>query len=203
MGCFKLDVGMMMENCYIFFDENSGMAAIIDPGADAAYILDKLTEKNLTATHILLTHGHYDHTGAVEELRKATGAAVLACAGEEGLLTDPGKSYAAAGPLFADAFFHDNDTLNIGGKQLLVIHTPGHTAGSCCFYSKDENMLFSGDTLFKESIGRSDFATGDFDALISSIKNRLFVLPDDTRVCPGHMEESSIRHEKANNAFVR
>jgi len=203
MGFLALTVGNIGENTYIYFDDVNKMAAVIDPGADAGVILELLEKKGMTVTHILLTHGHYDHTGAVEEIRGATGAAVMAHKDEENLLLNPRMSYAAAGPVKADGFLSDGDTVTVGENVLRVIHTPGHTAGSCCFHAEKEGVLFSGDTLFYESVGRYDFPTGNHNALMDSIKQKLYTLPDSTTVCPGHMGETSIRHEKAHNAFVR
>jgi glyoxylase-like metal-dependent hydrolase (beta-lactamase superfamily II) len=203
MSFLQLTVGTIQENTYIFFDEETGKAAVIDPGDEADVILEVIKNKNFTVTHILLTHGHYDHTGAVAELRAACSALVMAHETEDGLLLDPRQSYAAAGPVKADGFFRDGDEIEVGAGKLRVIHTPGHTAGSCCFYDEAGGVLFSGDTLFRESVGRHDLPTGDGKMLLASIKEKLITLPDETRVLPGHMSVTTIGHEKARNAFVR
>ncbi|MCL2702250.1 MAG: MBL fold metallo-hydrolase [Defluviitaleaceae bacterium] len=202
MGFITVAAGFIQENAYIFFDAENGKAAIIDPGGDADKIAELLKNKNLTVSHILLTHGHYDHTGAVEELRRECLAPVLAHEAEEKLLLDPRQSYASA-PLQLDKFLKDGDIIEVGGSKLRCIHTPGHTAGSCCFYAEDEGLLFSGDTLFLGSVGRHDLHTGNGDVLFASIKEKLYTLPGNIRVLPGHMSETTIEHEKTHNAFVR
>ena len=203
MGYIHICVGPMQMNAYVYFEEISKKAAVIDPGDDGDLILAKVKEKGLDVSYILLTHGHFDHTGAVEHIRKATGAALLAHNDENQMLLSPQISFSNSGSLKADEFIKDGDDISIGNCKLKVVHTPGHSAGSCCFYSEDEGILFSGDTLFRESVGRYDLPTGNGKTLMASIESKLFTLPDNTAVYPGHMGSTTIGHEKAANPFMR
>lgn len=201
MRLITIPVGGLAENCYIYYDESTLAGAVIDPGGDANKILVKIQELNLNISAILLTHGHYDHTGAVGEVKAATGAEICACAGEDVILTDPKRSY-GGWVIDADRFLEGDELYMFGNAVFRVIHTPGHTAGSCCYYDEAGKVLFSGDTLFHESVGRHDFPTGNRGQLMDSIKSKLFTLPDDVAVYPGHMEATTIGHEKGHNPFV-
>lgn len=206
MGYFSVCVGEVYENAYVFFDDESKRAVIIDPGAEAEKILDSVNKRGLTVEAVLLTHGHYDHTGGAEAIRDAESVDIRCHADEKAFLLDTGKSFAQE-PIMPDALFNDGDDIPVGGQKLRVIHTPGHTAGSCCFYAAPDSdsggVLFSGDTLFRESVGRHDLPTGNGQALLSSVKSKLYTLPGKTVVCPGHGEASTIAHEMAHNPFVK
>lgn len=192
-------LGMIMTNSYIAYDDEVKEAIIIDPADSADEIQRKITEFDLTPVAILLTHGHFDHIGAVDELREKYGIKVYAYEDEKDILTSDANLALMIGmrmALEADEYLKDLQTISIGGIKIQVIHTPGHTKGSCCFYLPDEKVLFSGDTIFCQSFGRTDFPTGSMSQLISSIKNRLLKLDDDVRVYPGHNEETKIGYER-------
>ena len=209
MGKSKVErvlCGSVGTNCYFLINTQTQETVIIDPADDAPMLSAKLKEKNLKPAAILLTHGHYDHIMAVEELRKEYGIPVIAQAVEKQILENPrGNLSTMIGMPFtvkADRFVKDEELLVTAGFSIRVLHTPGHTIGGCCYYLADENLLFSGDTLFWESVGRTDFPTGSMSALVRSIKEKLMVLPESTRVYPGHMGSTSIENEKQNNPFL-
>ena len=209
MGKSKVErvlCGSVGTNCYFLINTQTQETVIIDPADDAPMLSAKLKEKNLKPAAILLTHGHYDHIMAVEELRKEYGIPVIAHEEEKQILENPrGNLSTMIGMPFtvkADRFVKDEELLVTAGFSIRVLHTPGHTIGGCCYYLADENLLFSGDTLFWESVGRTDFPTGSMSALVRSIKEKLMVLPESTRVCPGHMGSTSIENEKQNNPFL-
>ncbi|MCR4584563.1 MAG: MBL fold metallo-hydrolase [Lachnospiraceae bacterium] len=201
----KITLGQVMTNCYFVYREGDAGIIFFDPADNGKYIYDKLTEKGFEFEAILLTHGHYDHILGADELRKLSGAKIYALEAEHVLLEDPYVNLSAnmhrGITLKADGFFRDGDVLEYGGKKCRVIATPGHTVGSCCFYFEEEGLLVAGDTLFAESIGRTDFPTGKMRQLISSVEEKLFVLPDDTKVYPGHGPATTIGHEKTYNPF--
>lgn len=190
-------------NCYLLIDSATREAAIIDPGCDAAKILAAVEENNADVKYIINTHGHWDHVGANRPLKEATGVDVLIHEADEPLLSRPELNLAFlfrgdgnAGT--AERLLKDNDKIFLGELQLTVLHTPGHTEGGICLLCED--LLFTGDTLFRLSVGRSDFPGGDHDVLISSLA-RLLPLPDDLLVLPGHNSASTLGFEKANNPY--
>ena len=197
----KVVVGDLQVNCYIISNGND--AVVIDAGDDYENIIKEAKGKNIKA--VLLTHGHFDHTGAVNALQK-NGAKVYISKNEEYMLSD---SYSCLSAPFgypfneikADFTFDDGDTLNICDIAFKVILTPGHTTGSACFLVND--ILFSGDTLFYRSIGRTDFPGGNFEVISQSIKEKLYTLPESTVVYAGHGEKTTIGLEKKFNPFVR
>ncbi len=197
-------VGMVGTNCYLVYREYLKKAVIVDPGDNGAHILNKCREYGIIPEAIVLTHGHFDHILAVEEIRRAfQEITVYAAEKEAKLLGDPRLnmtgSYGTGFSLRPDRLVKDGDVLELAGLKWQVIETPGHTTGSMCLWIEEEDVLISGDTLFAESLGRTDFPTGSSADIIRSIKERLFVLPEDTMVYPGHGEPTTIRHEKAHN----
>lgn len=202
-------VGQIGTNCYLVYREDLKKAVIVDPGDNGAYLLNRCRELGITPEAIVLTHGHFDHILATKEICRAyAGLKVYAGEKEETLLADPALNLTAsfgAGDggagiaLRADRLVRDNEVLSLAGMSWKVIETPGHTSGSICLWIEDENVLISGDTLFAESLGRTDFPTGSSAEIIRSITERLFVLPDDTMVYPGHGEPTTIGHEKTHN----
>ncbi len=202
----ELTVGPIMANCYIVGCEETQKAVIVDPGDEAERILDNLAESNLTAEYIIDTHGHFDHVGANRKVKAATGAGILIHPLDAPLLSQLSASAAAWGLRAEDSPAPDRtieagDTVSFGTITLNVIHTPGHTPGGISLHTN--GIVFVGDTLFSGSIGRTDFPGGDYETLIASIQDRLFVLGDEVRVLSGHGPETTIGQEKRSNPFVR
>jgi hydroxyacylglutathione hydrolase len=203
----RYTLGMVQTNCYFLWEESKKQAIIVDPGDNADYIGEMLKKNGLIPCGILLTHGHFDHILAVEELKKIYKIPVYASLAEKEVLEDPKKNltgaYGTGKSMKADIYVKDNEIIEAGGLLIRVIDTPGHTAGSCCYLVEKEGVLISGDTLFEESVGRTDFPTGSMSALVRGVKERLFVLPDETRVYPGHGSMTTIGHEKKYNMFLQ
>ncbi len=198
-----IQVGALQTNCYILRTAD-GSAAIIDPGDDADRVLQYIRMEGLSVKGIWLTHGHYDHISAVNALKKALGCPVVACRAESGLLADAGQNLSLAftgQPLSvnADVLYSDGDTFDFADETVLVLHTPGHTSGSCCYVIGD--LLFSGDTLFQSSIGRTDFPTGDVTAMRLSL-NRLAALDGDYTVLAGHGPATLLSTERKFNPYL-
>ena len=188
-------------NCYIIADEEKQEAMVIDPAGDVDKIKAMLDILGAKLKYIYLTHCHGDHIGGVEELRKRTTAKVLIHRiDSEGLNNKEISLTEYIGMedilLEADSRVDDNDLLHIGDIEFKVIHTPGHTKGSSCIYSEKHNMLFSGDTLFRGTWGRTDLPTSSFEDIINSITKKLMLLPDETIVYPGHGKSTMISEEK-------
>ncbi len=200
-------VGPVSTNCYFAINQQTKEALIIDPG-DQADTLEKQVEKlGIKPAAILLTHGHFDHAGAAEELKKKYGVSVYAQEAEQETLENPrvnlsGAMFGHPAVYHADYYFKDEEEIELAGFKIRVLHTPGHTAGGACYYLPDVMVLFSGDTLFCESVGRSDFPGGSASTLIRSIRQKLMVLPDFIKVYPGHEEITTIGNERANNPYL-
>lgn len=199
-------LGPCQTNCYFLINEDTKEVLIIDPADRAERIIQWIKSENLKPAAILLTHGHFDHIMAIDGLKKEFGLKVYASRDEVDVLASPQINVSTMMgirlSMQADELFNDGDELELAGIKLKVIATPGHTIGSVCFYNEEEKMLISGDTLFCASVGRTDFPTGSSRQLIESIKTRLFVLPDDTSVFPGHNDMTSIGYEKTHNPFI-
>ncbi|MBF0201725.1 MAG: MBL fold metallo-hydrolase [Desulfamplus sp.] len=202
----KLEVGPIMANCYILGCENTKEAAVIDPGDDSSRILMTLAQEKLKVKAIINTHGHFDHVGANSKMKEVTGAPIMIHADDAPMLAQLDRTAASFGLSVenspaADRHLVDGDQVSFGEITLKVIHTPGHSRGGICLYTK--GSLFVGDTLFSGSIGRTDLPGGDYNTLISNIKNKLFALPDDTVVYTGHGPETTLAREKSSNPFLR
>lgn len=193
-------VGELGTNCYFAGDKNE--LFVIDPGSDADVLINKIKENGYKVKYILLTHCHFDHIGAIEALKKETGAKIGIFAGEKEHFLNPSFTLSS---YFGDAkkenepdfTFSDGEILKSGKYGFKVIHTPGHTSGSVCFLA--DKTLFSGDTLFYLSFGRYDFPSGNLSDLSKSINDKLFMLDDDVVCYPGHGEKTTIGFEKQNN----
>lgn len=196
----RLVVGPVQTNCYIVYYEEQKQAVIIDPGEEAQRIQLKLVEWNLQPVAILLTHGHFDHIGAAKTLKDRYSIPIYTLDAEKEILTTKNNlsEMFGLGNLYleADEYLKDNQKLTIADMEFQVLATPGHTAGSCCYLMEQEKVLFSGDTLFHYSHGRTDFPTGSMSAIIRSIKERLLVLNADIMVYPGHEDSTTIGAER-------
>ena len=196
-------LGRVSTNCYFISNDQTKEAIIVDPADNAPLIQEKCEEMQISPVAILLTHGHFDHIMAALDVKKAFQIPIYAGADEKAILSDPSvncsKMIGKGIEFTADQWLKDGDILNLAGFSMEVIATPGHTAGSVCYYFAQESILISGDTLFKEGLGRTDLPTGDQSTIIKSIKRRLFSLPENTVVYPGHDSKTTIEHEKLNN----
>jgi glyoxylase-like metal-dependent hydrolase (beta-lactamase superfamily II) len=192
-------VGDLQENCYVVVDEESKETVIVDPGAEGTVIESVIENLGAKVKYILLTHGHFDHVGAVEYLADKYKVPFYINQIDEEWIN---KDSSVFGPLRkADGYLNDGDTLDFGNKSIKVISTPGHTPGGVCFLIDDK--LFSGDTLFQGSVGRSDFPGGSFESLLNGIKNKLLPLGDNVEIYSGHGGTSTIGFEKMRNPFLR
>ncbi len=202
----KLEVGPIMANCFILGCESTKEAVVIDPGDDADRILMELAKSELKVKYLINTHGHFDHVSANKRMKEATGAQIAIHPEDEPMFNELSRSAQMFGLSSensppADILLNDGDEITFGEITLQVIHTPGHSKGGISLYTKGH--LFSGDTLFAGSIGRTDLAGGDYDTLISSIKEKLLVFDEDTIVYTGHGPETTIGNEKRMNPFLR
>ncbi len=197
--CFT--VGAYETNCYIVSDPDTLDCAVIDPGADALTILDYLEEQKLHCRFVLLTHGHFDHTGAVADVLVETGATLCMQQKDDGVTID-GDYYRFTAPP-ETTFFKEGDVVSVGALCFTVLETPGHTPGSVTLLctNGDEKALFTGDTLFRDSCGRTDFPGSSSDDMLCSLR-RLAELPGDYEVYPGHMGSSTLERERRCNHFV-
>lgn len=199
-------LGMVSTNCYIIYNEFTKEALIIDPPDQAPALKAKIEELDVTPVAILLTHGHFDHIMAAGDLSAAFGIPVLVGEEEKALLEDynlnGSRMVRKNFTLSADRFLKDEEELKLGGMTIKVIHTPGHTAGGVCYYFEEDKVLISGDTLFFESIGRTDLPTGDQYTLLESIRHKLMALTEDVVVYPGHGNKTTIGYEKMHNPYI-
>lgn len=201
----QLVVGPLGVNCYIVLCEDTKQAAVIDPGENAEKILRELKGVNVVA--IVNTHGHADHIGANARIKEKTQAPIFIHEADAPMLSDARLNLSAfmgeeiLSPV-ADRILKSGDTIVIGGLRFCVLHTPGHTPGGICLLERDQSVLFSGDTLFAESVGRTDFPGGSMAQLVEAVQNKLMILPDDTKVLPGHGPATTIGHERSHNPFL-
>ena len=200
----KLVVGPFASNCYIVGSQSNKEGMIIDPGDEAKRILKKVEGLKLDIKFIVLTHGHIDHTGALKEVREATGAEVVIHGDDAKSLKEQplGKIFGLFYPTPPppDRLLKGGDSVDIGDLHFSVLHTPGHTPGGVCLLG--EGVVFSGDTLFNYSIGRSDLPGGNYSQLMNSLQTKLMALPDNTIVYPGHGPETTIGAERKDNPFL-
>ena len=201
----SMTLGMVATNCYLIINKETKEALLIDPADNALRISNVIEENVCTLKAILLTHGHFDHIMALNELKKRYNVPVYAHEEEEDVLKQSSLNMSGMiGQIYttqADIYVKDGEHLKLAGLDIIVLHTPGHTKGGVCYYLPEEKVLMSGDTLFHCSIGRTDFPTGSMSQLVRSVKEQLFVLPDDVQVYPGHDSVTSIGYEKQYYPF--
>lgn len=190
----KIEVGYMQENCYIVLDNDTKEGVIIDPGTDADKISDWIEQNGIKVKYVLLTHGHYDHTDAVDELITNYNIPFLMNKKDYEMIVNNTQVFGKITSKTPERFIKDGDEINIGKNAIKCISTPGHSEGGMCFFIDD--LLFAGDTLFCSSVGRWDLPGGDYNTLMNSIVDKLFVLPENTKVMPGHGPNTTIKNEK-------
>lgn len=202
----KIVVGELEVNCYIIAERKGGRGIVIDPGDEGRTILDIVNENHLQLVYVIATHAHIDHIGDVEVIQQGSGAQFLLHSLDAPFLKDPGLNLS----LMVEnqrtfpppqRLVEDGEILKVGDLEIEILHTPGHTPGSISL--KINKCIFTGDTLFAGGVGRTDFLGGDFETLQRSIREKLFTLPQDMRVLPGHGPESTVGKEKRNNPFIK
>jgi hydroxyacylglutathione hydrolase len=203
-----LTVGPVACTCAIVACSETGEAAVIDPGGHADRILAAIRAMGVQVKMLLHTHGHYDHIMATREVAEATGASILLHRNDQAMYENLPRQgtifgFSAQPPPAPNQLLVGGESIAIGKLSATVIHTPGHTPGCVGFYFAADGILFSGDTLFADSVGRTDLPGGSFPAIVKSIQNKLYALPVETRVIPGHGGETTIAYERENNPFVR
>lgn len=202
----RMVVGAVQTNCYFLQNTDTNEVLVIDPGDKGKKIYEELTGRGLKIQAVLLTHGHFDHVMGVDEIRNLAGVSVYLGEHEEKLISNADLNVSAMfGTPYTtkvDVLVKDGEVLELAGMKIKVIHTPGHTCGGVCYYLEEEGILICGDTLFLESVGRTDFPTSSSRELTESVHEKLFTLPDDVYVYPGHGPTTTIEHEKTNNPFL-
>lgn len=201
-------LGICSTNCYFIYEEGSNQVIVVDPADKGEAIYNDLEKAGFEVAGIILTHAHFDHIMGLKRLQQLTGAKCYACAEEQFVCETPSANLSESFlrreyTIQPDVYVKDYEKITIGSMTCQLIHTPGHTCGSCCYYFEDAKLLISGDTLFQGSVGRTDFETGSMSQIVRSIKEKLFVLPDDVVVFPGHGERTSIGEEKMENPFCQ
>lgn len=204
--CENMVVGPVQTNCFFLYREDDKRCIIIDPGEEAERIFQFIEKKGLKPQAILLTHGHFDHIMAAEAVKKKYEILIYAAEAEKRTLADPAVNLSVQMrkpvSMEADVWLKDGEELELLEQVVRCLMTPGHTEGGMCYYFPSAGLVFSGDTLFQESVGRTDFPTGSMSALIRSIREKLFVLPEAVQVYSGHGPKTSIQNEKMFNPFA-
>ena len=198
-------VGDMQENTYFIIDKKLKECIVIDPGSEPDVLIEYIKKKDLILKYIVLTHAHFDHIGACNNLKKEFNVPIVIANGEEDIIKNCENNlsvfYGDNLEIDPDIILSDFDTLSFANFNFLCISTPGHTPGSACFYFEKQKIIFTGDTLFYETIGRTDFSYSDTNKMLESIK-KLKNLPKETVVYPGHGKKTSIEHEIKNNIYM-
>lgn len=194
-------------NCYLAINDATGESIIVDPGSSPERIKKAVEASGARPVAIILTHGHFDHVGAAEEIAGEYGIKVYAYEGERETLENPSVNLSAdmvfsPKAYHVDVYLKDEQEVELAGLKFKCLATPGHTPGGCCFYFADAGLVFTGDTLFCGSVGRTDFPGGSMTQLVDSIKTKLMVLPDDTICYPGHESATTIGDEKIYNPYL-
>lgn len=202
----SLEVGPLEVNCFILGCEETRKGVVIDPGGDPEEIIAAVERLGLSIRHIINTHGHFDHIGANRALKERLGAGLMIHADDAPMLGRAAvvaRAYGIPGENSPqpDEFLTDGMEIVFGKHRMTVLHTPGHSPGGCCFYLEAEKMVITGDTLFADSIGRTDLPGGSHQRLLESVRTRLFTLPDDVAAYPGHGPGTTIGHEKRFNPY--
>lgn len=205
-------VGQLQTNCYVVINEENKECFLIDPGASAKALAERIRKDELKPVAVLLTHGHFDHAGAAEEFAKEFDIKVYAHEAEKDTLSNPQKNVSwmvgASESYHADVYLKDEEVITLAGYEIKVLHTPGHTEGGCCYYIATEDVVFTGDTLFAQSVGRTDFPGGSMSQIVRSINEKLMTLnkagnlETDIMVYPGHNDPTTIETERINNPYL-
>ena len=195
-------LGVYSANCYLVYDEKSKKAVLIDPAVYDEKVANVISSKNLSLEYILLTHGHFDHILGANMFREKTGAKIAAHELETEYLENPDKSMSGGETISANILLKENDILTFGDISFRVIHTPGHTKGSCCLVCESEKVMFSGDTLFKGSVGRYDLYGGSYNALMESLQ-KLKSIKENYKIYPGHGGKTTLDNEIVENPYFR
>ena len=202
----KFVLGIVGTNCYIVSNIRTKECFIVDLATYSSEMVSYINKSRYKVKGILLTHGHFDHIMGTKEFLEDFPVPIYAHQEEREFLNNPTLNLSITRSqeykVSKVEFLSDKEVINLAGFYIKAIHTPGHTPGGCCYYLPTEGILFTGDTLFLRSIGRTDFPYGDYDKLIESIKQKLFVLPDNTHVYPGHADQTYLKVEKLENPYV-
>jgi hydroxyacylglutathione hydrolase len=203
----SLETGPLLTNCYIVGDSESKIGAVVDPGGHVGAIVSALDRHKLKCKYIINTHSHFDHVGGNNDLSKETGAEILIHPSEAGMLTqlsEQGRIFGIAveNSPAANRTINEGDTIELGAITLEVLHTPGHSPGSISLVIKDEGKILVGDLVFQGSVGRTDLPGGSMDKLVTNVKEKIFIFPDDTKLFPGHGPATNVGVEKRTNPFL-
>ncbi|GAB4300444.1 MAG: MBL fold metallo-hydrolase [Desulfuromonadia bacterium] len=202
-----LVVGPLGVNCFILADPDSRVGIVVDPGGDADRVISRVRELGLSVRYVVNTHGHFDHVGGNRRLIAATGARLLIHEKDVPFLSHVSRTAAMYGadgedsPL-PDDYLRDGMEITFGSCRLTVLETPGHTPGGCCLWDREGKRVITGDTLFADGVGRTDFPGSSYEALVKGIREKLFTLPDETVAYPGHGPSTTIGHEKKHNPYL-